>query len=222
MRSCELYLKKEGKFAFVLPCAALDREYYSGLRSGEYGDASGGLKLSFGIPWDLRKVQPAIFPRASCVLFGSQSSKPSPLPKGVAKWSGKASNNLSGDKELIVHPAQLNPIDRSKRSAYSKTFMNGAILSPRVLFHVEELEAPEKIGFTTGQVKVVSALSQNEKPPWTDVSDIEGMIESTFVKRVVNGNNWFPFQVAGCSKAVLPVTKRKVLKSDYILIPTLQ
>lgn len=224
VRSCELYLKKEGKFAFVLPCAALDREYYVGLRSGEYGDASGGLKLSFEKPWDLRKVQPAIFPRASCVLFGSQSSKPRPLPKDVAKWSGKASNNSSGDKELIVSSATLNSIDRSRRSAYSKTFMNGAILSPRVLFHVEELDAPEKIGFTTGQVKVVSARSQNEKPPWTKVRDIEGMIESTFVKRVVNGNNLFPFQVAGYSKAVLPVTKRKVLKTedDRKLYPLLE
>lgn len=214
VRSCELYLKQKGKFAFVLPCAALDREYYAGLRNGEFGDASGGLKLSYNKPWDLRNVKPSIFPRASCVLFGSQSDNPKSLPLESVRWSGKASNNSFGDKNLIVSKSELVPIDQSKRSAYSKTFMNGAILSPRVLFHVEEMDAPEKIGFTTGKTRVRSARSKNEKPPWTGIPRIEGMIESNFVKRVVNGNNLFPFQIAGYSKAVLPVTKRKVLKSE--------
>lgn len=214
VRSCELYLRKGGKFAFVLPCAALDRIYYQGLRSGEYGDASGGLKLSFKQPWDLRKVQPSIFPRASCVLFGSQSNQPKPLPNDVVKWSGKANNRSLGDENLIVTTEKLYPIDVSKRSAYSRTFMNGAIFSPRVLFHVQEVEAPEKIGFTSGQVRVKSARDQREKPPWSNVPDVEGMIESTFVKRVVNGNNLFPFQIAGYSKTVLPITKRKVLKTE--------
>lgn len=214
VRSCELYLKQKGKFAFVLPCAALDREYYAGLRNGEFGDASGGLKLSYNKPWDLRNVKPSIFPRASCVLFGSQSDNPKSLPLESVRWSGKASNNSFGDKNLIVSKSELVPIDQSKRSAYSKTFMNGAILSPRVLFHVEEMDAPEKIGFTTGKTRVRSARSKNEKPPWTSIPSIEGMIESNFVKRVVNGNNLFPFQIAGYSKAVLPVTKSKVLKSE--------
>lgn len=224
IRSCELYLKKEGKFAYVLPCSALDREYYEGLRSGEYGDASGGLKISFKRPWDLRKIQPAIFPRASCVLFGTQSKTATSLPATVSAWSGKANNNMHGDRNLNISSMKVDPIDASKRSVYSRTFMNGAILSPRVLFHVEKVAAPESIGFTTGQVKVRSARSQYESSPWKDVPSIEGMIESTFVKRVVNGDNLFPFQMAGYSQAVLPITKHKVLQSenDRKLYPLLE
>ena len=38
VRVCELYLRKGGRFALVLPNAAIDREHYAGFRTGTYND----------------------------------------------------------------------------------------------------------------------------------------------------------------------------------------
>ncbi len=75
-RVCELYLKKGGHFALVLPNAALDREHYAGFRNGTYHGEHGFLSLDFAPSWDLRRLRPHFFPRASSVVFGERLSDP--------------------------------------------------------------------------------------------------------------------------------------------------
>jgi hypothetical protein len=71
-RACELYLRKGGRFALVLPNAAIDRSHYEGFRAGHYGGRSGILDVAFDPSWDLRRVRPHFFPRAASVVFGTR------------------------------------------------------------------------------------------------------------------------------------------------------
>jgi hypothetical protein len=72
VRVCELYLRSGGRFGVVLPNTAIDREHYSGFRSGRYGGELGVLTLAFSPPWDLRRIRPHFFPRAASVVFGGK------------------------------------------------------------------------------------------------------------------------------------------------------
>ena len=212
VRACELYLKKGGKFAFVLPNAAIDREHFSGLRAAEYGDASGSLKLDFEVSWDLRNVRPHIFPRASCVLFGARSDDAVPLGLETMSWSGKPGCGANGDASLRMDRATAVLVDRNRRSTYAEWFTQGAILAPRFLFHANEVEAPA-IGLPSGRKSVRSNRSQHESKEWRDYPDLEGVIEAEFLKPVVNGENLYPFMLKGASTAVIPATKNRLLAS---------
>ena len=57
----------------VMPNAAIDREHYAGFRTGNYNDQVGEARIAFGQPWDLRRIRPHFFPRASCVVFGTRT-----------------------------------------------------------------------------------------------------------------------------------------------------
>ena len=76
VRACELYLRKGGKFGMVMPNAALDREHYAGFRTGTYSHGVGEIRIQFSEPWDLRRIRPHFFPRASCVAFGKRPRAP--------------------------------------------------------------------------------------------------------------------------------------------------
>jgi hypothetical protein len=69
VRATELYLRKGGRLAMVLPNAALDREQFHGFRSGNYSGPAGNMSMAFDRSWDLRRIRPHFFPRGSSVVF---------------------------------------------------------------------------------------------------------------------------------------------------------
>ena len=64
VRAVERYLRIGGRFAFVMPNAAVDRGQYSGLRTGRYKrpDAQNPVAIAFEPAWDLRRIRPALLP----------------------------------------------------------------------------------------------------------------------------------------------------------------
>ncbi|MCV7246699.1 hypothetical protein H7J07_00290 [Mycobacterium koreense] len=57
VRAVELYLRRGGAFAFVMPHGVLTRKPHTGFRSGEWCHRTGdGLFVQFGVPWDLSKA----------------------------------------------------------------------------------------------------------------------------------------------------------------------
>src|SRR5690606_11078961 len=57
VRAIELYLRKGGTFAFVMPNGVLTRKPHTGFRSGNWtGDMGNHLTVKFGEPWDLKKA----------------------------------------------------------------------------------------------------------------------------------------------------------------------
>ena len=100
-RAIQQYLRHGGLFGFVMPNAALDREYYKGFQSGWYPDTTEPTAVAFSLPWDLRRLRPHFFPRGSCVVFGAR----------VGGYDDRRPL-VSRDSECLRHPACTHIIPR--------------------------------------------------------------------------------------------------------------
>ena len=89
VRSVEQYLRKGGRFGFVMPAAALSRRQFEGFRTGSYDALGVQTRLEFGTPWDLRGVSPDIFPVPAAVVFGERAGQRRELPQEARRYSGR-------------------------------------------------------------------------------------------------------------------------------------
>ncbi|MER8479742.1 MULTISPECIES: N-6 DNA methylase [unclassified Mesorhizobium] len=219
VRASELYLRKDGKFGLVLPNAAIDRDHYDGFRRGHYGDGAGGLALSFGPSWDLRRIRPHFFPRAASVVFGTRSEVSRPMPEEAEIWSGRLRTPNSHWEEarlsLVRADGKVRRVGQITKSPYAPAFTQGATFTPRVAFVVEKQEV-SPLGRVQGTVAVKSSRSVQEKKPWKDSPAIEGVIESEFVRPYFTGDNVFPYRVGNPLLSVIPCSARELLDQSQI------
>ncbi len=214
-RAIELYLRPEGVFGMVVPNAALDRAQYAGFRAGKFGDhPSGPVSVTFGQPWDLRRIRPHFFPRGAAVVFGERSAHPNRMPETVEAWSGKLGNPYAGweavSTTVVKEPAVLYPSTSLTTSKYRGMFSQGAALSPRCLFVVEPDESGP-LGVPKGHRRVRSSRSANEKPPWKNLPDRSGVVEGRFVHELVAGEVLVPYRTYRKMEVVLPVLGGEIL-----------
>ncbi len=238
VRVCELYLRKGGRFALVLPNAAIDREHYAGFRTGTYNDELGVLSLAFSPSWDLRRIRPHFFPRAASVVFGARSDeveqgqrfeqppKSCGMPEQVEIWTGKldlmnapwrsAKEWLTRANGKVRHSGQLS------KSPYAPRFTQGATLLPLVAFVVTEKES-SPLGLSQGRMAVQSQRSVNEKKPWKELPALSGVVESQFIRPIFAGENVFPFSIGRPMLAVIPCDNARLFSQESIdLYPGLQ
>jgi len=212
-RAVELYLVTGGRFAFVMPNAALDRAQFAGLRAGEYSHSTEIVRVGFDTPWDLRRLRPHFFPRGSAVVFGQRNlDRVEPMPPIAEVFQGRL-DQASGDdpgKNLERHLAHTAISDQVTRSPYKRRFRQGATVVPRVLFTVEEMPAGP-LGLRSGTMAVRSARTANEKRPWKDLPSLEGVVESEFVFPLYLGEHVLPYRVLPGASAVLPWNGRGLL-----------
>ena len=212
VRASELYLKKGGKFAMVMPNAAVDRVHYEGFRRGHYKAAA--LNLAFAESWDLRRIRPHIFPRGASVVFGTRGDQPQALPDTTEYWSGKIGGmgtpwNVAKD-ELARNTGPVHRIDRSELSHYHSAFSQGAILAPRLVFYVERQQS-SPLGLPAGRFAVASARTSNEKAPWKELKSLTGVVESEFVRPVLTGASLLPYRISADLLVVVPCDARHLL-----------
>lgn len=231
VRTCELYLREGGRFAFVLPNAALDREHYAGFRSGDYGGKAGSVTVSFQISWDLRRIRPHFFPRAASVVFGSKVAYANEhnsekvtwagkkMPDEVQIWNGRlSSTNAPWSKAsawLSRTPGKVRHVGQVSKSPYSPLFTQGATFTPRVAF-VVETQQTSPLGLPQGRVAIRSSRSVQEKKPWKDEPDLTGVVETEFVRPFFTGDNIYPFRAGPPLLAVLPCNSRGILDHGLI------
>ncbi|MBM3146841.1 MAG: N-6 DNA methylase, partial [Actinobacteria bacterium] len=89
VRAVELYLKPGGRFAFVMPLAALSRRQFAGLRRGLYQTDGGQVAVEFGTPWDLHAVKPNLFRVPPSVICGALAEQPKALAAAAERWIGR-------------------------------------------------------------------------------------------------------------------------------------
>lgn len=221
VRAMELYLRRGGRFAFVMPSAVLDRQTYAGFRGGSYAGKKDQLELAAALrpPWDLRRVRPHFFPITASVVFGERSTSASPMPAAGERWSGKLKRTNATWAQVegsIQREGSATERDVGQaRSPYHPRFRQGASIVPRVLFMVERVAAGP-LGQVRNRAPVRSMRSANEKEPWKSLPAQEGVVESEFVFRVYLGENVLPFRALGPFQAVLPIDGRRVLEAGAI------
>ena len=219
-RSVEQYLAPEGRFAFVMPAGVLTRGQSSGFRSGVFPLNTGARTLvEFDTAWDLAPISHRFFPRTACVVFGRRSDEHSALPGQVQRWSGTLPDPSASWND--VRPsiertsAQRASIgdDDQPESLYKARFANGANLYPRLLIIVEPGEEPP-LGVGAGRRLVRSSRGIYSKKPWKFMDDLEGVVESRFIHRVLLGESVMPYWQRTPAEAVLPLNNGRMML-DY-------
>jgi hypothetical protein len=209
VRAVERYLRIGGRFAFVMPNAAVDRGQFQGLRTGRYKrpEAQNPVAIAFDPAWDLRRIRPHFFPRGSAVLFGTRANETRALSTDVTVWSGRiAEQNASWDRvkdDLVQSRGTIRPAGDDPTSPWADRFRNGATVFPRFLFFVTR-QAAGPLGLPAGKVSVRSLQRANDKKPWKDLPPLEGVVETEFIRPVLLGESVIPFQIAETFEAVLP------------------
>jgi SAM-dependent methyltransferase len=209
VRAVERYLKIGGRFAFVMPNAAVDRGQFHGLRTGSYKrpESQNPVVIAFDPAWDLRRIRPHFFPRGSAVLLGTRGDKPKPLPTEITVWDGRVpEQNANWDtvkSRLSQSPGKTRPASDEPTSPWAERFRNGATIFPRLLFFVTR-QAAGPLGRASGKGGVRSLQRNNDKRPWKDLPALEGVVETEFIRPVLLGESVIPFRIASTFEAVLP------------------
>lgn len=209
VRAVERYLKVNGRFAFVMPNAAVDRGQFKGLRDGTYKrqDSQNPVSIAFDPAWDLRRIRPHFFPRGSAVLLGSRTDKPKPLPTKITIWSGRVpeqNSNWQAVKSLLVQTQGVaQPVSDDPTSPWADRFRQGATIVPRLLFFVTR-QAAGPLGRAAGKAAVRSLQRNNDKKPWKELTALEGVVETEFLRPVLLGESVLPFRIAETFEAVIP------------------
>jgi hypothetical protein len=216
-RAVQQYLTEGGTFAFVVPNPVLDRPYWSGFRAGDYPDPNEPVRVAFTGSWDLRRLRPHFFPRGSAVIFGKRitadvgaaalGAVAVPLPKATQRWTGKipaTAHDWSDVQEWVRREsAELRYVGEGLISSpYRSRFENGATIYPRNLFFVTEQESGP-LGLGGGRTRVLSERSFHR--PWKELAQLEGVVETQFVRRVLLGESVLPYRLLAPRRAVLPI-----------------
>lgn len=208
-RTIELYLRPGGRFAMVLPNAVIDRAQFAGFRTGYYPsrDAARAVNVRFWTPWDLRRIRPHFFPRGAAIAFGVREDTPTPMPTAIEVWSGRLPRTDAAWEEvkeaLAREPGQARPSSHEALSPYRARFTQGAIFAPRVLFLVEERDAGP-LGVPGGKVAVRSHRGANEKKPYKQLDNQEGVVETEFLRPVYLGEVVLPYRTLHPLKVIVP------------------
>jgi SAM-dependent methyltransferase len=214
-RVTQLYLKSGGRFGFVLPESALTRAQFKGFRTGSYPSAREPVGLSFERPWSLNAVKPAFFPVPACTVFGSRNElTPAGLILAPDKWMGRLPSSQSNWEEAKDYIQVISGTDdvnvANEPSVYHSRFNQGASLVPRMLFSVQ-MTTSNPLGAGAGWVSIKSDRSNQEKMPWKELPDLEGSVESQFVRKLLLGESIAPFIVRSSQTVVVPLEQNALL-----------
>ena len=219
VRAVERYLKIGGKFAFVMPNAAVDRGQFKGLRGGSYKlpDSKNPVTIAFDPAWDLRRIRPHFFPRGSAVLFGERADAAKPMSTEIMVWSGRVpeqnANWAAVESLLIQSPGKSRPANDDPTSPWSDRFRNGATIFPRLLFFITR-QAAGPLGMSAGKSGVRSLQRNNDKAPWKHLPALEGVVETEFIRPVLLGESVLPFRIAATFEAIIPRDRGGLMESQ--------
>ncbi|WP_237082590.1 N-6 DNA methylase [Mycobacteroides abscessus] len=224
VRSVELYLKRGGTFAFVMPNGVLTRRPHTGFRSGDWrAGTSNHLSVEFSESWDLKGADKATgFPIPSCVVNGKLSESPGKMPSITLAWMGRLARpdvpwSVAATK-LTTGASSVRVLDHGvtvRESPYKERFRQGAIIVPKVLLFVTDAPAGP-LGAGAGRRAVTSARSRLEKEPWKNCESLKANVEKRFIHPVYLGAHVLPFRTTDPDEAVLPLTNTSIMSAEDI------
>jgi hypothetical protein len=217
VRAVELYLRRGGRFAFVMPFAVLSRRQFTGFRTGEWMADGHGALAQLRQPEEFARVKPPPFQVPACVISGVKAQSASPLPAQTTSWQGRVPSRqldwLSASEHLHAAIEDVAAAADVEDSLYRSRFRQGASLVPRVLVCVEPSPA-SSLGVVAGRVPVRSARSVHEKTPWKRLPSLEGVVEARFVRPMHAGATIVAFRAREPQMAIVPWAHGRLLDSD--------
>lgn len=212
-RAVHLYMRREGRIAFVMPYAALTRTSYRAFREGTFRvNGTTDIHLRFteawAFPWD---VQP-LFPVPSCVLMAMRVDSPAQQPDTVRQFSGHLPRRDASPAEAdgaLSESLEPWPQDESEaeRSVYAARFRAGAKLDPRRMILVERVPGG-RLGENPDAPVVRGRTGKLDKEPWKYVEPPEGAVEAEFIRPVYLGESIGPYLPYDSVFAVIPWNER--------------
>jgi len=177
-RCVELYLKKNGTIAMVLPYATMTRQQYRGLRTGVFASKptrEGGVRVygsvRFNEAWTFDESVFPLFNIPSCVLIATEG-EPGPLPAKVTAYSGQLprrdASAVEAEAHLSSQQASWPEGNESRNAGYSSRFRQGATVVPRFLFVINRVSAG-RLGSNPDAPVVESSRSNLEERPWKNL-----------------------------------------------------
>ncbi|RIA47457.1 N-6 DNA methylase [Dichotomicrobium thermohalophilum] len=205
-RAVALYLKRDGRIAFVMPMAALTRGQFEAFRNGSFGSS----KVAFDEAWTFDDSVEPLFPVPSCVVFARREhALAKAMPDRVTAFSGRLPKRDASEEMADLHltitenaPA-LETAQYEGGSAYRSAFRQGATLVPRMLCLVERAPV-SRLGGNPAAPLVRSWRSRQEKEPWKSLQGLEGNVEAEFLRPVYLGESIAPFRVLRAFEGVIP------------------
>lgn len=228
-RSIAKYLKDDGTFGFVTPLAVLSRKPYEGFREGRWGTQ---LRCEFTETWDLDRVRPkGFFPVPSAVVFGTKHNvhsgnsfsdeTPHGFPTTKQVLSGlRVPNNWSATRKQLTVTTEKNvalEAGSAPRSPYHGVVRQGATITPRVLFFVEEqTQALSKLGTAQGTVAVNASRVGKGHRPWSTLPGWSATLPNRYIFDVHLGSTVVPFHLLSPWRAVLPIDSQELMTEAEI------
>lgn len=217
-RSVQLYLKKNGAIAMVLPYATMTRQQYRGLRSGVFASKvtrKRGVRVyasvRFNEAWAFDESVFPLFNIPSCVLIATEG-EPGPLPIKVTAYSGQLprrdASAVEADARLTSQLVSWPEGGGVGTGGYADRFKNGATVFPRFLFSVK-LATAGRLGSNPDAPVVESRRSNLENPPWKDLNDLRGPMEKQFLRPLYLGESIAPFRLLEPMEAIVPWDQTK-------------
>ena len=215
-RCVEQYLNPEGRFAFVMPFAALSRGQFEGFRSGDWSAEGVEVLATLNRPEEYARVKPPLFRVPSCVISGSKASSASSLPSAVTVWTGRVPSHhltwASVSEHLRAHDGNIAGAVEGGESPYRQRFRQGATLVPRMLITVEE-GSSSRLGLAADRLPVRSKRSATEKRPWKNIKALEGAVERQFVKPMHLGATIVAYRAREPGLAIVPYSDGELIDS---------
>lgn len=219
VRSADLYLKKKGTIAFVLPKSIMSADQHDALRQGSLEQVS----LRASELWDLEGVTP-LFNISAAVYFGGRSRKSAATPIPGEILDGELETRNTGLKEaekaLASLPARFSLSRMGKRSFWSAgekievaespyrgLFRQGASIVPRCFWFVD-LKASD-MGYNRDLPPLVSSeRARKEAKKAYKGCIIQGPVESKFIYATLLPVDMVPFGALRFRPVVVPALIR--------------
>lgn len=231
VRGSKLYLKPDGKIAFVMPRSVFSAQHHDKLRKGSFLESS----VRFCEVWDMNSASAGpvtnLFKVPSCVLFGSMDPTTSiaqQYPILAKTFSGRLSDHnarLLNEDDNIVHTSagevtvadskinlkQTKPSSAwdeeatvsTRTSHYHDKFFQGATLLPRTLWFVQPEVSNYGVTISRPIVHTDPRASSEGKPPYKTLR-IDGAIESEYLFGTLIGTDLLPFGHLPIRPVIIP------------------
>ena len=209
-RCVDLYLRDGGFIGMVMPHSALQAGQHTKWRTGEWklrGETR-TLSVNFQVrkAWDLERLNPnTFFPNASCVVFAKRTGedgKARALAGIVRQWVGD-----TGSANVRRVDMAITDTSQGISSPYANRTRQGAVLVPRVLFFVNEIDNPATT-FVGGTITTIPRRGALDKEPWKSL-DLQRLdtrtVEADHVYDTYLGETVVPYATLDPLKAVLPI-----------------